>query len=100
VVKLRIAHAARDDLRQIRIYSKSAFGAAAALDYLNGIRALFALIRDRPLAGGLEEDLGEGIRSFGYRSHRIYYRVYADEITVVRILHHARDILQALGRDT
>ncbi|MFC3308037.1 type II toxin-antitoxin system RelE/ParE family toxin [Blastomonas aquatica] len=32
------------------------------------------------------------MRSFGYKSHRIYFRGADDEVLIVRILHHARDV--------
>jgi toxin ParE1/3/4 len=99
VARLRLAPAAREDLRDIRIYSKAAFGAKVARDYLEGLRAVFALLRDRPLAGMAEDDLGEGIRGFAYRSHRLYYRVALDGVLIVRILHHARDVMRAMERD-
>jgi toxin ParE1/3/4 len=67
-----------------------------ARDYLEGVRGVFSLLRDSPAAGAAEEDLGEGIRGFTYRSHRIYYRLDVDGVLIVRILHHARDVLRAL----
>ena len=97
--RVRIAQAAKEDLRAIRTYSKLAFGAAAARDYLEGLRQLFALLRVRPLAGAAEEDIGDGIRGFHYRSHRVYYRPDDEGVLIVRILHHARDVARALEQD-
>jgi toxin ParE1/3/4 len=92
VVRLRIAEAAQHDLRDIRIYSKAAFGAATTRQYLIGLRATFTLLRERPFIGTSEEHLGFAIRSFGYKAHRIYFRSADDEVLIVRILHHARDV--------
>lgn len=92
VARLRIAAAAQGDLRDIRIYSKAAFGAATTRQYLIGLRATFTRLRERPLIGSSEEQLGVAIRSFGYKSHRIYSRIMDEEVLIVRILHHARDI--------
>lgn len=78
VARLRIAQVAREDLRTIRIHGKAAFGAAAARAYLEGLRRLFSLLRSAPQAGAAEDDLGQGIRGFPYRSHRIYYRLDED----------------------
>jgi toxin ParE1/3/4 len=99
VVRLRIAQAAREDLREIRIYGKSAFGAQVARAYLEGLRAVFSLLRDRPEGGAAESDLGEGMRGFAYRSHRVYYRLDAEGVLIVRILHHARDVMRALDQN-
>ena len=94
--RARIAPAARDDLRDIRIYSKSAFGAVTARAYMLGLRDVLALTAAQPLIGIAEHDLGAEMRSFAYRSHRIYFRLDQTGILVVRILHHARDIPRAL----
>lgn len=70
-----------------------------ARDYLHGMRERFALLRTHALIGSDEADLGVGLRSLGYRSHRIYYAVQQDRILIVRILHHAQDAPRVLGRE-
>jgi toxin ParE1/3/4 len=97
VTRLRTAPAAREDLRGIRDYSKSVFGARVAKEYLEGLIAVFALIEARPLAGVAEPALAENMRSFGFRSHRIYYTLEGDDLLVVRILHNAQHVPDALG---
>lgn len=97
--RLRIAAAARDDLRDIRIYSKSVFGAAIAREYLLGLRACFTWLRDRPMMGIAEKRLGSSIRSFSYKSHRIYFQSADGEVLIVRILHHARNVPSTMTPD-
>ena len=92
MAKLRTAQAARDDIGEIRRFSKARFGGSKAAEYLEGLSAMFDLIAERPLAGVDERGLGVDLRSFRYRSHRIYYRVRDDGVLVVRILHQARDV--------
>ena len=101
VVRLRIAQAAQQDLREIRIHSKLAFGANVAKEYLVGIRAAFSRLREHPFAGAAESDLGVGLRGISYRSHRIYYRVLSgdNELVSVRVLHHSRDAGSAFGSE-
>ncbi|QQV76604.1 type II toxin-antitoxin system RelE/ParE family toxin [Sphingomonas aliaeris] len=94
---MRLVPAARDDLRDIRIYSKAAFGAVAARAYLNGLRTVFDLLVDHPSVGIAERDLGEDIRSHGFRSHRVYYIAGPYGVRVIRILHHTRDVMLAIG---
>lgn len=98
MIKLRTASAARSDIRDIRAYSKLTFGKRVARDYLDGLIAAFDRLAMRPLIGVAERDLGKDMRSFAYRSHRIFYRVDEDELLIVRILHHARDLPTAWGR--
>lgn len=98
MAKPRMAPAAREDLREIRRHSKEAFGPEATIRYIEGLRTTAALIAERPLVGASEEDLAKGVRSFGFRSHRIYYQVDADIVTILRVLHHARDVPGAFRR--
>jgi toxin ParE1/3/4 len=97
VPEAQIARAARDDLRTIRIYSKAAFGPVAARDYLMGLRGAFTLLGASALLGAAETDLGNDIRSYRYRSHRVHYRADTAGVLIVRILHHAMDIPHAMG---
>lgn len=99
MARLRTARAARDDIREIRAYSKAAFGPIVARDYLNGLAAQFDLIEARPLVGVLEPELDRDVRSFRYRSHRIYYRPDGDDILVLRVLHQSRDTISAFERE-
>lgn len=89
--KLRLSAAARDDLREIRIYSKARFGVPVAREYLTGLSMTMALLGERPLIGANADDLAIGLRGMTYRSHRLFYRVASDRVEVIRILHHARD---------
>lgn len=99
MTKLRIAAAARDDLRDIRVYSKSVFGAAKAHEYLLGLRTCFTRLRDRPLMGVAEKRLGSSMRSFSYKTHRIYFQSADGEVLIVRILHHARNVPSTMTPD-
>lgn len=95
--RLRTAPAARQDIRDIRVYSKARFGPRVSRQYLDGLIASFDRLADRPQVGSVESGLGDGMRSLAYRSHRIYYRVEGDDLLVVRILHHARNVPSAFG---
>jgi toxin ParE1/3/4 len=99
VTKLRITAAAQDDLRDIRIYSKSVFGATIAREYMLGLRACFTRLRDRPMMGIAEKRLGSSMRSFSYKTHRIYFHSADGEVLIVRILHHARNVPSTMTPD-
>lgn len=98
MTRLRTTQAARADIRGIETYSKAAFGSQAAREYLAGLSAIFDLLEARPQAGARDRAF-EDMRSFRYRSHRIYYRLDGDLLLVVRILHHARDVAGAFEPD-
>ena len=95
MTKLAIAPVTRADLQDIRRYSKAAFGPRVAASYLTGLRDRFEVILRQPVLGRQETDLGVGIRSVSYRSHRIYYQHRSDDFVIVRILHHARHAKRA-----
>ena len=95
MTSLHTAQAARKDIQDIRKFRKSRFGSRVVRDYLNGLSATFDLIAARPSIGAPESDLGSGMRSFAYRSHRTYYRPDGDGLLVLRVLHRSRDVSQA-----
>lgn len=97
MIKLRLAEAAKSDIRAISAFSKSTFGARITRDYLNGLDELFGLLRQRPLIGTPQGDLGDGLRRVPFRSHRVYYRVTPAIVTIVRVLHHAQDEHRQFG---
>lgn len=97
MTRLRISRDARDDIRDIGRYSKASFGVPLARVYLQGLSNAFERIRERPLLGVARDDLGTGVRAFGYRSHRIYYDVTASSVDILRILHQAPDVHAAFA---
>lgn len=99
MTKLRVTAAAWGELRDIRVYSKSVFGAAKARDYLLGLRTCFTRERDRPLMGVAVKRLGSSMRSFSYKTHRIYLQSADGEVLIVRILHHARNVPSTMTPD-
>jgi len=90
--RVKLSAAARADLSEIQRYSIREFGLEVANAYLRGMNGAFALLAEHPFAGALETDLGDAIRCLRHKRHRIYYRVVKDEIAVMRIIHHARDV--------
>ena len=97
MTKIHLGEGAKDDLRDIRIYSKAQFGPAVAKAYMQGLDAIFTMLCQRPHVGAPEADLERGVRGFAYRSHRIYYRIIGDTIVIIRVLHHARDARRWVG---
>lgn len=75
----------------------------AASRFLDAFDAALALIGHSPGIGGrcrFQNPLFEGIRAWpigGFKSHLIFYRLLADEIEVVRVVHGARDLGLVFG---
>lgn len=96
--RVQLADRARQDLRDIRRYSKDRFGAQIAMAYLEGLRGAVKRLGRQPEAGSAQEQLGPGLRKLTYRSHAIYYAVCDPRVLVVRILHQAQDAPANLPR--
>ena len=88
---LRIADAAKADLREIKQYTEQTWGAAQARRYLDEFRARVTLLRQRSRLGRPREELGAGLRSLPSRAHVIFYKDMDDRIEVVRVLHASMD---------
>lgn len=57
---------------------------------------IFRLLSDNPNAGPSQPRLGVGIRTFTVEGYVVCYRLGADAVEVVAILHGARDITRRL----
>ena len=52
-----------------------------------------SLLAHSPLLGTTRDHLERGLRVILHHPYAIYYRVTEQEITIVRVLHSARDII-------
>jgi toxin ParE1/3/4 len=69
---------------------------AAADQILNDIDAKCQLLLERPEIGMARPEIGKGIRSFPYRRYLILYRIIAEGVEIVRVVHGARDLGEIL----
>ena len=79
------------DLSEIDEYGLAQFGEEAGEAYMHGFDRAFALLQDHPHAGAATPEYGRGYRCIVHQKHRIFYTVEAENILIVRILHHAQD---------
>jgi toxin ParE1/3/4 len=87
-----LTEVARSDLEAIRDYGNDRFGRDAADRYFMSLDAAFALLEDYPLAAPAKPEWGTAVRCLTHRRHRLLYQVKGDEVVVLRVLHHARDV--------
>ena len=92
-MKVRVTAPARDDLDEIWDYIAHD-NPVAATRMVYRIRDRFEMLGRQPLLGEACEDLQPGLRSFPVRPYVIYYSVLHDEVSIVRVLHGARDVEQ------
>ena len=94
--QLELSVAADADLFDLLAYGTASFGEAASDSYYLGLCDAFDFLCERPLAGERHEESGLGLHSWLYRQHRIFYRVDAEVILIVRVLHVAADAVRWL----
>jgi toxin ParE1/3/4 len=97
VARIRFLSTAKADLIEIRRFSFEEFGADVADAYFLGFKKAFGLLRNHPLAGSSQAELGQGIRCYVHRSHRIFYSIEDDLVLIRRIVHHSRDAKRAFN---
>lgn len=90
-VRLEISPLAEEDLEAIGDYI-AVDSVARARTFIRELRTHCLRIALNPLAYRLRPELGENIRSCAIGHYVIFFVVAKNEITVVRVLHGARDI--------
>tara|TARA_R100000789_G_C2944181_1_gene133020 strand:+ start:55 stop:348 length:294 start_codon:yes stop_codon:yes gene_type:complete len=80
-----------DDIDDIYEFGVDEFGQDQALEYLIGLRTHFQFILKNPHIGKNRDEIKEGLFSFPYVSHIVFYRIFNNHIRIVRVLHGSRD---------
>jgi toxin ParE1/3/4 len=86
---------ARADLRGIRDHILQAHP-ARAVSFVDELLERCQLLADNPLIGRARPELRQGVRSFPHGDYLIFYRPAAGGVTIVRVLHGARDARRLL----
>ena len=95
-MRLVIAADARKDLSDIWDYI--AVGSVEAADALyDECLRQFELFVVLPNIGKRRDELGSNLRSFPVGRYLVFYRVENEELTIIRVLHSARDIPAFFG---
>ena len=87
---------AERDLDGIINYTVQEWGASQANTYLDGLESRAQLLAENPDLGTARETVFEGLLSFPYESHILYYKKHARGIVIVRVLHQHMDPLKHL----
>jgi len=97
MVELRLTPEANADLEDITLYSLDQFGRATADRYLSAFESAFEILERYPESGAVYVGIEPDVRWTRCGSHRIFYRAEEDIVTVVRVLHFARDVMLAFS---
>ena len=71
-------------------------GEAQTDAYVAGLFDALNLITGNPALGRARPEFAEGVRSFPYREHLVFYVVHEDMITVIRVLGAKQSIKTSL----
>ena len=89
--QLVIAPAAKNDLKDIYQYGLRQWGQAQSESYLTIIKNQFWLLTQQPLMGTERSELLPDTRSIPIESHTLFYRVTANRVEIIRVLHGRQD---------
>lgn len=87
---------AERDLEGIVDYTVQEWGVSRANSYLDGLETLAQLLAENPDIGTARGSLFEGLLSFPYESHVLYYEKQSHGIVILRVLHRYMDPLKHL----
>ena len=89
--RIHFAQSAQTDLLEAWVFiAEDNFSAADRV--LDSIEREANTLATQPLMGRARPDLAQGVRSWPIStSYVLFYTVQTDGITVIRVLHHARD---------
>ena len=93
--RLVIRPDAREDLREILLYSQEQWGVEQRRRYRGQMYQAMRALVDYPDRGRARDESFPGCRGLPAEQHMIFYRLTEQEIVIVRILHGNQD---ATGR--
>ncbi|MEQ1714743.1 MAG: type II toxin-antitoxin system RelE/ParE family toxin [Hyphomicrobium sp.] len=89
--RLLISPAAEADLAEIWAYIADDSSKAATV-FVEQIEGKFRPLRDFPGIGSIRDQIASGLRALPYKNYVIYYVFTDADVTIVRVLHGARDV--------
>lgn len=90
-MRITVLPAARDDLRDIWRFGARMWGEVQADRYSDVLNAAIEGLGVHPFMGPTAAEVCPGLRRLVVRSHVVFYRVEAEVLRVVRVLHGSRD---------
>ena len=96
MAEYKFTEEAEHDLEEITNYTLQQWDVVQTLAYLDGLEAGSQLLADNPGLGANRDMISEGLFSFPYESHILYYLRESHGITIVRVLHQRMDPVKHL----
>jgi len=92
VPSYRVSQRAKEDLRQIGLYTQREWGKVQRRKYLSGLDNKFSALSDNPLITPERQEFFPVVRIHQHESHLIIYVLDDLGITILRVLHQSADI--------
>jgi toxin ParE1/3/4 len=86
-----ITRKAEEDINEILAFIASD-NFDASLAFYDRLINLFETLGSNPKVGRERSDLNQGLRVFPFGNFLIFYRVWAGQVAIARVLHSARDL--------
>ncbi len=96
MARLVYSRHAASDIDEITAFSVAQFGGEVAGEYLTGLELACEMLSEFPQMAAIYPRVRPEMRCLIYRSHRIFYRADEEHVLIVRVLHHSRDVQQAI----
>lgn len=96
-MRLELGREADADFTDMLRYGAENFGWVAAEAYAVSLSSRLDRLASYPQLGMAHPELKPGLRSIPHGSHRIFYSVEGEVLTIRRILHKSRDVVRWLG---
>ena len=90
---------AQESLKGIKAYSTEKFGQRQTNIYLEKLRDRMRALADNPKRGKARDKIKVGYYSYLEGSHMIYYKILADHIAIIDILHQSMEPTRHLLED-
>lgn len=91
MARFELTEGANTDLAAITDYTAVRWGKVQARTYLAALERRLNQLAGRPLIGRRRDELTDGLFSFPFESHVIYYMPTEFGIIVLRVLHQRQD---------
>lgn len=90
--RYRLQPAAVADLTEIGRFTRLRWGRDQQRRYLRLLETRFELLAATPLVGAARDDIAPGLRGSPVGRHVIFYRIVAESVLIVRVLHDSMDV--------
>ncbi len=91
-----LSQEADNDIEDIFEYGEYQYGTPQAIEYLLGLKNHFEVIAKNPDIGKKRKEIKDGLYSFPYSSHIIFYRKMNSYVRIIRVLYGGRDLMKFL----